>query len=199
MTISNQSNRNIWWPVAGLVSLLLLAPACNGDDAPGDDGDPYVFAEETPAEYTRVDRIGMPAIGTAVIVDKQAYNEANPAADANGDFVEQITMSVEGLHAALDDDLMGAGLVACAPADCVAQAAPLVVPDTLKIDLGAAAGFPNGRLLTDPVIDVTLAVVLLDLTATGQDATTLVGALNPTANDLPFETAFPYLAPYQGG
>ncbi|PRQ06460.1 DUF4331 family protein [Enhygromyxa salina] len=193
------SNHNIWLPVAGLVTLVMLAPACGGDDAPPDDADPYAFAEDAPADYTRVDRIGMPAIGTAVIMDKQAYNEADPAADASGAFVDQITMSVEGLHAALDDDLMTAGLVACAPADCVSQAAPLVVPDTLKIDFATGAGFPNGRKLTDPVIDVTLAVVLLDLTATGQDATSLVGVLNPTANDLPFETSFPYLAPYQGG
>jgi hypothetical protein len=69
----------------------------------------------------------------------------------------------------------------------------LVIPDTLTINTSAAAGFPNGRTLTDPVIDVTLAVILLDLTVAGQDATTLVG-VNPTANDVEFLDAFPYLA-----
>ncbi|PRQ02398.1 hypothetical protein ENSA5_23250 [Enhygromyxa salina] len=176
-----------------LGACVLLASACKTDDPP--DEDTYTFAEDDPASYTRVDRIGMPAIGTAVIINKEDYNQADPAADAAGQFVDQITMSVEGLHAALDDDLSGLGLTPCVAADCVNQAAPLVVPDTIKLDLNSPTGFPNGRALTDPVIDVTLAVVLLDLTIDGQDATSLVGALNPTANDLPFETAFPYLAP----
>ena len=90
---------------------------------------------------------------------------------------------------------MNAGLVPCVLADCVMQAGPLVVPDTLKIDLEDTAGFPNGRLLTDPVIDVTLAVVLLDLSDPNQDATSLAGIpLNPGANDVAFDDAFPYLA-----
>jgi hypothetical protein len=202
--LMNTKSKHEMWRGAGLALclIILVAPGCTGDDAPDDMGDTggtddaYVFAEDAPSDYTRVDRIGMPAIGTAVIMDKQGYNEADPAADAAGTFVEQITMSVEGLHAALDDDLIAAGLTACVPADCVAQAAPLVVPDTLKIDLTMDAGFPNGRLLTDPVIDVTLAVVLLDLGATGQTVTSLVGVLNPTANDVAFATTFPYLGPY---
>jgi len=75
--------------------------------------------------------------------------------------------------------------------------ANLVVPDTVTINLAAPPGFPNGRRLTDPVIDLTLAVVLLDLTK--HPATTLVDIpLNPAANDLPFRPAFPYLAAAQG-
>jgi len=69
------------------------------------------------------------------------------------------------------------------------------VPDTLKIDTTAAAGFPNGRLLTDPVVDVTLAVVMLDLTSHGQTASTLANLpLNPPANDVAFQSTFPFLA-----
>ena len=41
---------------------------------------------------------------------------------------------------------------------------------------------------------MTLAVVLLDLSAPGQDATTFVGVLNPAANDAEFLDTFPYLA-----
>ena len=73
----------------------------------------------------------------------------------------------------------------------MAQAAPLVVPDTLKLDLTSTAGFPNGRMLPDPVMDVTLAVVLLDLGV--HEVTSLVG-VNPTENDVAFQDAFPYLA-----
>jgi hypothetical protein len=169
----------------GLALSLALLPGMSGctTDEPTPE-DTFVFAEDEPAAYTRVDRTGMPAI-----------NEADPAADQAGTFVSEITDSVTMLHAALDDDLAAAGLTACLPADCVAQAAPLVVPDTIKMNLGSPAGFPNGRLLTDPVIDVTLAVVLLDLAVDGQTVMSLLGT-NPTANDVPFETAFPYLAPY---
>jgi len=160
-------------------------------DPPMDD--PYVFSDASPTDYDRVDRAGMPAIASAVIASKDAYNQADPIDDANGDFVSEIVASLEFLHGALDDDLSGLGIVPCAVEDCVAQAAPLVVPDTLKIDTAQAAGFPNGRSLTDPVMDVTLAVVLIDLAVEGQTAASLVG-VNPTTNDVAFMDDFPYLA-----
>lgn len=171
------------------------------DGDSGDTGEPpdtgggteYEFDDSPPEDFVQVDRSGMPAVGSAVISDKDAYNVASPADDAAGMFVEQIVANVTGLHAALDDDLMAAGLVPCAVEACIGQAAPLVVPDTLKIDLNGEAGFPNGRLPSDPVIDVTLAVVLLDLSAPGQDPLTLVG-LNPTENDVEFDADFPYFA-----
>jgi hypothetical protein len=139
--------------------------------------------------------MGMPAIATAVIssANKDAYNYADPSDDAMGDFVADIVANVEALHGALDDDLAAAGLTPCATGDCVSQAAPLVVPDVLRIDPAQPAGFPNGRRLPDPVIDVTLAVVLLDLGT--HSAGTLAGLpLNPPANDLAFSGGFPYLA-----
>ncbi|MCA9729373.1 MAG: DUF4331 family protein [Candidatus Eisenbacteria bacterium] len=165
----------------------------NGANPPEDEG--FQFATDAPAAYRRVDRMGMPAIATAVISsgNKDAYNAADPTDDAAGDFVADITANVGGLHQALDDDLTGAGLTPCATGDCVSQAAPLVVPDVLRIDPSQPAGFPNGRGLADPVIDVTLAVVLLDLSVHG--AGTLAGLpLNPPANDVAFASAFPYLA-----
>ena len=165
------------------------------DTATDDTGevDAFVFASAEASAYTRVDRAGMPAINTAVIASKDAYNQADPADDANGDFVTEIVASLNFLHGALDDDLAGFGLTPCGVDDCVAQAGPLVIPDTLKIDTTGSAGFPNGRALPDPVIDVTLAVVLLDLSVHG--AGDLVGVLNPAANDVAFQATFPYLAP----
>ncbi len=75
--------------------------------------------------------------------------------------------------------------------------AKAVVPDTLTLNLSAASGFPNGRRLADPVIDVTLAVIFLDLTR--HSPALLAGVpVNPPANDRPFRTAFPYLAMPQG-
>jgi hypothetical protein len=90
-------------------------------------------------------------------------------------------------------------------ANCINQAIPgtgltvaqAVIPDTIKVNLNAASGFPNGRRLPDPVIDVTLAVIFLDLTK-HSPATLASLPLNPPANDLPFRTTFPYLAAAQG-
>lgn len=75
--------------------------------------------------------------------------------------------------------------------------ANLIIPDALAINLDGASGFPNGRRLTDPVIDVTLAVLFLDIT---RHSPALFAGLpvNPAANDLPFRAAFPYLAAAQG-
>jgi hypothetical protein len=75
----------------------------------------------------------------------------------------------------------------------------MIVPDTLKLDLNRPSGFPNGRDLDDPVIDMTLAALFLDLSVTGQSPMTFANLpLNPPANDKPFSTTFPFLAPPQG-
>jgi len=182
-----------------LIGAMLLLVACGGKEPGADSGDtdataeelPFDFATEGPDAYERVDRLGMPAIGTAVITSKDSYNLGDPEDDLTGTWVEEITANVTGLHDALDDDLTALGLTPCLPADCVAAAAPLVVPDTLTLDPSAPNGFPNGRLLTDPVVDVTLSLVLLDLTVHG--VTDLVG-VNPTENDVPFSDEFPYLS-----
>lgn len=147
--------------------------------------------------YTRVDRMAMPAVSTVLIKSKDAYNNANPSDDAAGMFVGEIVSSVETLHGALDDDLTSLGLTPCATGDCVQQAAPFIVPDRIHIDVTKPSGFPNGRRLTDPCIDITLALALLDLNT--HPVTTLIG-VNPTANDRPFSPTFPYLAaPHTAG
>lgn len=75
--------------------------------------------------------------------------------------------------------------------------AGLVVPDTITVNLRQPSGFPNGRRLEDPVIDVTLAVLFLDLRV-HSPLTFFNLPLNPPANDRPFRNEFPYLAPPQG-
>jgi hypothetical protein len=200
--LTRSSWRNLSLPLPLLLLLMIVVAislgflACGDDDDDNDDnGEPgeFVFATTAPASYVRVDRMGMPAVATAVITSKNAYNAANPVDDAAGNFVGEITTNVTALHTALDDDLTGLGLTPCQAANCVNAAAPLVVPDVIKINSAEAAGFPNGRRLADQVIDVTLAVILLDLTV--HSATTLASVpVNPPANDVPFLTAFPYLA-----
>ncbi|MFW5920396.1 MAG: DUF4331 family protein, partial [Polyangiales bacterium] len=175
------------------------------------------FRSEDATEYTRVDRMGMPAVSTVLIGSdtKNDYNDANPSVDAERTYVSELADNLTDLHDALDDDLADLGLPACSMTETVDElpecfgqevvpgvaVADLVVPDTLRIDPGGDPGFPNGRTLPDPVIDVTLSVILLELGADcgGSlcDATTLVGT-NPTANDVgdgSFPDTFPYLHP----
>lgn len=160
-------------------------------------GGGFDIADDDPSAYSRVDRMGLAGVNTALITSKDAYNQADPAGDA--DFVPEITAAVTALHDALDDDLVAAGLVPCAPKACLGVAGPIAVPDTLKIDPSMPSGFPNGRRLEDPVMDIILAVLLLDMEADGQDPGTLAGLpLNPAANDLPFPGTFPYLAQPHG-
>ena len=78
-----------------------------------------------------------------------------------------------------------------------ATPASLVLPDTVKLNFGVASGFPNGRKLNDPVVDITLAVLLLDMTK--HSPALLAGLpLNPPA-DSTLLTSFPYFAPANGG
>ena len=91
------------------------------------------------------------------------------------------------MTACLEQDIPGTGFT-------VAEA---VVPDTLSIDFSAASGFPNGRALPDPVIDVTLAVIFLDLSE-HSPLTFANLPLNPPSNDVAFRSGFPYLAAPQG-
>ena len=165
------------------------------DSSSGTPVDPgeYAFDDAPPEEFVQVDRMGMPAVNTALISAKDAYNAASPFDDDASMFVDDILGNLTGIHAALDDDLMGAGLVPCDAALCFAQVGQLIIPDAIELAIGDTPGFPNGRLPTDTALDVTLAVILLDLTAADQDTTTLVGT-NPTANDKPFMDDFPYFA-----
>ena len=192
-------------------STLLLAGCSSDDDddggsTGGDTGGEnpvaaFDFPSAAPSDYAIVDRMGMPAVATALIASKDSYNETGPDQDIAGTYVQEIIDSLTFLHGALDGQLQGMGLTPCTVigdgmGTCVQAAGPLIIPDTIKIDSAGAARFPNGRLLSDPVIDVTLAVALLELTGETppHTAVDLVGALNPAANDKEFSTAFPFLA-----
>ena len=86
-----------------------------------------------------------------------------------------------------------------------ASTASLVIPDTIKVNLTQPAGFPNGRRLQDSVVDITLAVLFLDVNAPGQSPSTFTtvrpGGLNPQTNDInggAFLSVFPFALPPQG-
>ncbi len=187
-----------------------------------------IFRTDAPTAYTRVDRMGMPAVATALVLDparKDVYNDASPEDDLALMFATDILGGLGTLHGALDDDLTGLTppLVPCSmtmtrdldgsgplppvplcAAQTYAPSAPvvsLILPDAVTVRPALPAGFPNGRRLQDPAVDVTLAVILLDVESTpGQsaasfiDTTTGEGALSQFRNDATFLTEFPYFA-----
>jgi hypothetical protein len=197
--------------------------------------------------YHRVDRMGMPAVATALVgpalgptgtpdlTAKNDYNDGSPIDDAAFTYAPGQLSALAMIHGALDANLTTLGLTPCSATmmvpfppsptgmapRCAVQSfdgnpahpvAGLILPDTIIVVPGvpeANRHFPNGRQLADPVIDITLAVLLLDLTSTtgcGGHACTAatfatpaaaggVGPINPPANDVAFLTTFPYLAP----
>ncbi len=171
-----------------------LAAGCGHKSNNNEPSAAFTFASEPEAAYTRVDRVGMPAVNTALITSKDSYNVANPSDDDGGLFVGQITSNLDAIHTKLNDDVTAAGLTPTDTAGSLSNAAAAIVPDTLKIDTTAASGFPNGRKLPDRVIDITLSLILLQQSGS-QNASTLANIpLNPGANDKAFSSTFPYLA-----
>lgn len=175
-----------------------------GSGAAGGGGDGYAFAEDDYGAYTQIDRHGAVEAGTVGIAataglfgdtsPRTAYNESNPEEDAAGMWVPEIEASLTALHAALDDDLTGAGLVPATVPEGITQAGPVIVPDTIKYDPNQPTSYPNGRRLTDPVVDLTIAAALLKL-GPDQPLTILADLpLNPPENDVAFKNEFPYLA-----
>jgi len=69
----------------------------------------------------------------------------------------------------------------------------LIIPDTVTIWPDRPIGFPNGRLLSDPVVDITLGVVLLDLNRAGQNAASFAALpLNAPQATKPPLAEFPF-------
>ena len=105
---------------------------------------------------------------------------------------------MQNIHFKLNAELRALGLTPCStvPAGgavtkadvnvdvCVAQAAPVILPDVITYDFSQPEGFPNGRAFDDPVADRLLAAALLKITPTGGTAAphtinTLVGVIDP--------------------
>ena len=189
----------------GLIAVANLVSCGNTGSSSQENGGDFEFESESAAAYTQVDRhaaveagtVGIAAtagLGIAPIRDQ--YNASNPEEDARGMWLSEIQKSVTALHGALDDDLISAGLIPASVSQSLAQAGPVIVPDTIKYNPDEPTGYPNGRRLIDQVVDRTIAAALLNLGEGGQTIDTLANLpLNPPSNDVPFTLIFPYLAP----
>jgi hypothetical protein len=182
----------------------------------GPDPTVFMFREDGPDAYTQIDRMGLPAVNTALIAteNKDAYNADDPTARAGGDYNPDIRQAVLFFHHGgagaqpdgngLDDDLTGLDLAFCStlqPAGQTSQCeqqigSVLGAGDQIGVDTTMPAGFPNGRMPANAVIDIVFALVLLDLDT--ESVTTFAELpLNPTENDVAFPKGFPYFAPAQ--
>ena len=148
-----------------LLAGMTMAADCDDDDTMGPDPEP--------ATFTQVDRFGLPAINTVFIPtdQKQTFNQSVPAND-------RANFRDEALTTLAAFGVTGAG------AEGIADA---VLPDTQPIDTSQPTAFLNGRAPTDDVIDGELTLIF--------GAATPLSSDNVDANDVPFLSTFPYLAP----
>jgi hypothetical protein len=166
-------------------------------------------------DWVQVSRLGEPLINELLIPlkDKDYWNTQQPSGDSQfQEYYEQPEL------AHLLNALFGLGVQETNRSDMV-TALLTGVPglnqqsgkpvDTIKLNLGTppaadpnrlgvlggdTAGFPNGRRLTDDVVDIELRVVAGALL--GKDIPLGDG---PVANDKPFSDQFPYLPATNSG
>ena len=163
------------------------------------------------AEYVHVSRLGNPLVNEVVIdlARKDKFNASAPAND--GEYVERVTQPllpklIESIYkikapAEPRNDLVSVFLTGVEglnkPAGGTANEmmrlnmsiAPAANPNRLAVLEKDNQGFPNGRRLTDDVIDISLQVLMGELVGTPND---LGDGVN--ANDKAFLPNFPYVA-----
>ena len=145
-------------------------------------------------ELMQADRVGQPMVnlyfnspGTVIGADPTAqgiFNLGDPLTDdawlgnvASG-FLRGSALDTEGaFSAAFADDL-----------------ADIILPDVLMYDPNLPPGHPNGRLLTDDVVDTQLNI-WSGGTGAGRDGVGAFPGDGIDGNDQAFEDVFPYLAP----
>jgi hypothetical protein len=167
----------------------------------------------------QVSRLGMPLVNEVVIPlkDKDKFNASRPSGD--GQFLSYVTnpelpVLLNALYGISvpptpRNDLVAAFLTGvpglnvnggtCEMLRLNMAIPPAIKPNRLAVLKGDIAGFPNGRRLTDDVVDIELRVA----------AGVLVPGFNikpnnqlgdgVNANDVPLLPYFPYVAPAQSG
>jgi len=164
----------------------------------------------------QVSRLGNPLVNEVVIPfkDKNKFNASRPAGDAQ--FLNYVTRpelpklieAIYGIPAPREprNDLVAVFLTGVEglnqPKNVVpseqlrlnTSIAPTTSPNRLGVIGGDNAGYPNGRRLTDDVVDISLQVVEGELVGNKND---LGDAVN--RNDKSFGARFPYVALPQNG
>jgi hypothetical protein len=169
-------------------------------------------------DWVQVSRLGNPLINEVIIPIglKDKFNRTSPADDGKN----FASPALNPEPARLLNALFGLGVKENDRTDIVqalltgvpglTQIGPKPVPaDTLKVNLGVApsatpnrfgvlagdlAGFPNGRRLTDDVVDIELRVIAGALLPADQGGKQIPLGDGVDQNDKSFRSAFPYVA-----
>jgi hypothetical protein len=166
--------------------------------------------------FVQVSRLGMPLVNEVVIPvgQKDKWNGSKPSDDGQfGSYVTdpEVPKLLQAIYkipapAAPRNDLVSVFLTGVAglnqppgvkPAEMLrlnTDIVPTANPARLGVLAGDIAGFPNGRRLTDDVVDITLQAAVGVL---GGVKTSLGDGVN--VNDVAFRRSFPYLAPAHSG
>jgi len=151
-------------------------------------------AADHQGQWVQVSRLGWPLVNEAVIPlgNKDNFNRTNPVDDVTNYGASILNPELSGL-------MIGVLGLPCTPTPAGGRVdlVPLLSPngttpaDLLRINIGADqtnanSHFPNGRALSDDVTDTLLTVIC------NAPGVTVADGVN--ANDLPFQTTFPYLA-----
>jgi hypothetical protein len=133
--------------------------------------------------FATVDREGLPAVNALLVPIelKNAFNGGTTIDDARGKFAGALTGSLQALGTSQTNIDLLASLV-------------VTRGDILRIDTGLASAFPNGRTPADDVVK-TLLTIISNANEAGPPTTF---DDNVPANEVAFETNFPYLGlPHQ--
>jgi len=160
--------------------------------------------------WVQVSRLGMPLSNEVIILlrDKDRWNRTHPRADVRfenyylNSHLAVLLNAVHGTPGATTNrnDLVAIFLTGIPGVNMVADDADSAVKsDMLRINLAIPeSSFPNGRTLTDDVIDIELSVVgLSDGTFEGLMTSGISDGVD--ANDVEFQKSFPFVAvPHAG-
>ncbi|HEY6815304.1 MAG TPA: DUF4331 family protein [Croceibacterium sp.] len=93
-----------------------LAPPQGTPPLAATTGTSFEFRTDPDSAFVQVDRMGMPAVATALIGSstKTPYNDVGPPADVAGQFRADETLQLTNLFNAIGDDLTRLGLRICA-------------------------------------------------------------------------------------
>ena len=174
-------------------------------------------SEASTGTFVQISRLGMPLVNEVVIPvgQKDKWNGSVPTGDAQ--FLSYVTdpevpkllQAVYGIPAPATprNDLVQvfltgvpglnqpSGVKASEMLRLNTDIGPVASPARLGVLAADIAGFPNGRRLTDDVVDITLQVAAGVL---GGVKTSLGDGVD--RNDVAFRTTFPYIAqPHSGG
>jgi hypothetical protein len=145
--------------------------------------DPERF-EPNPDGLRQVDRMGNPAVNTALIPGplKDAFNFAEPKNDPK-DFAGAIVNQIKTLDQKFCPNLPPA---CTTPNPFIPLLASVAVPDVLRFASNLPDGYPNGRQLTDPTTDILISLILQVVDGAGNPAFTDGTQPKPTCPSFPF-------------